>query len=83
GGVRGIFHTPAHVIRNRYLDGVSWSIWGENVGVTPGTVADLQSAFMTSELHRANILNYRFRRVAVGTYRDDAGLLWVTIVFWG
>ena len=29
---------------------------------------------MQSPGHRANILNQRFRRVALGTYRDDAGL---------
>ena len=78
-----IFHTSRSVIENRYLDGINWSTWGENVGVTPGTVAELQSAFMKSTLHRANILNNRFRRVAVGTYRDDDGLLWVTIFFYG
>jgi uncharacterized protein YkwD len=79
----GIFHTSRSVIQNRYLDGIDWSLWGENVGVTTGTVAELQAAFMASPLHRANILDRRFRRVAVGTYRDDRGFLWVTIVFWG
>jgi uncharacterized protein YkwD len=38
---------------------------------------------MQSTGHRANILNQRFRRVALGTYRDDAGLLWVTVFFYG
>ena len=66
-----------------YLKGISWSTWGENVGVTGGTVWDVQTAFMNSPMHRANILNNRFRRVAVGTYRDGSGLLWVTIFFYG
>ncbi|HEX5937754.1 MAG TPA: CAP domain-containing protein [Actinomycetota bacterium] len=66
-----------------YLKGISWSTWGENVGVTGGTVWDVQRAFMQSAPHRANILNNRFRRVAVGTYRDGRGLLWVTIFFYG
>ena len=66
-----------------YLKGISWSTWGENVGVTGGTVWDVQRAFMNSPMHRANILNNRFRRVAVGTYRDANGLLWVTIFFYG
>lgn len=79
---RRIFHTSTSGI-DRYLDGVRWSIWGENVGVTAGTIRDLQSAFMGSPLHRENILNSRFRRVAVGTYRDDDGFLWVTIFFYG
>ena len=76
-----IFHTadPSSV----YLQGVNWSTWGENVGVTGSTVASIQNAFMQSTGHRANILNQRFRRVALGTYRDDAGLLWVTVFFYG
>lgn len=76
-----IFHTANP--SSFYLKGVRWSTWGENVGVTGGSVKDLQTAFMQSPGHRANILNSRFRRVAVGTYRDDAGLLWVTILFYG
>jgi uncharacterized protein YkwD len=76
GGFGKLFHThdPARV---------SWSTWGENVGVTGGSVADLQEAFMNSSPHRANIINTRFRRVALGTYRDDDGLLWVTVFFYG
>ena len=76
-----IFHTanPSAF----YLDGVHWATWGENVGVTGGTVSSIQNAFMQSTGHRANILNQRFRRVALGTYRDDAGLLWVTVFFYG
>jgi uncharacterized protein YkwD len=66
-----------------YLKGTKWSTWGENVGVTGGTVWDVQRAFMGSAPHRANILNNRFRRVAVGAYRDARGLLWVTIFFYG
>ena len=76
-----IFHTSDP--STYYLNGVRWSTWGENVGVTPGTVAELEQAFMSSTPHRANILNSGFRRVAVGTYRDDAGYLWVTVFFYG
>jgi uncharacterized protein YkwD len=76
-----IFHTgdPA----GKYLDGIDWSTWGENVGVTAGTVSGLQRAFMDSPPHRANVLNRDFRRVAIGTYRDDEGYLWVTVFFYG
>jgi uncharacterized protein YkwD len=76
-----VFHTgdPA----GRYLDGIKWSWWGENVGATPGTIAELERAFMDSTPHRANILNEEFRRVAVGTYRDGEGVLWVTVFFYG
>jgi uncharacterized protein YkwD len=66
-----------------YLQGVGWSTWGENVGVTGSTIASIQNAFMQSSGHRANILNQRFRRVALGAYRDDDGYLWVTVFFYG
>jgi uncharacterized protein YkwD len=77
--------TLSHVANpaSYYLRGVDWSTWGENVGVTGGTVWDVQQAFMGSPPHRANILNNRFRRVAVGAYRDASGLLWVTVFFYG
>jgi uncharacterized protein YkwD len=76
-----IFHTsdPAAY----YLKGTSWRTWGENVGVTSSTVGSIQRAFMNSPPHRSNILNRNFRRVAVGTYRDDSGFLWVTVFFYG
>lgn len=78
-----IFHTSTSVIANSYLKGINWRTWGENVGVTSGTVSDLQRAFMQSAGHRANILNRGFHRVALGTYRDTNGLLWVTVFFYG
>jgi len=78
-----LFHTSTSVAQGTYLRGINWSMWGENVGITGGSVADLQQAFMHSPGHRANILNNRFRRVALGTYRDDDGLLWVTVFFYG
>jgi len=76
-----IFHTSNP--SSFYLKGVRWSTWGENVGVTGGTIAGLQDAFMHSPGHRSNILNRGFRRVALGTYRDADGLLWVTVFFYG
>jgi uncharacterized protein YkwD len=78
-----IFHTDRSVIKGTYLKGINWRTWGENVGVTSGTIADLQQAFMQSHDHRVNILNRGFRRVALGTYRDEDGLLWVTVFFYG
>ena len=81
GGLGKLFHTsnPAAY----YLKGVNWSTWGENVGVTGGTIAGIEDAFMKSPDHRANILNRRFHRVALGTYRDAKGYLWVTVFFYG
>ena len=76
-----IFHTSNP--SSFYLRGVNWSTWGENVGVTGGTITGMQSAFMNSPGHRSNILNRGFHRVAVGTYRDANGFLWVTVFFYG
>jgi uncharacterized protein YkwD len=59
-----------------------WTTWGENVGMTSGTLAVLQDAFMHSPVHRANILNRKFRHVGVGVaHVGDA--FWVTLVFYG
>jgi uncharacterized protein YkwD len=75
-----LVHTqdPASV----YLKGKTWHYWGENVGMTGGTIAGLEDAFMDSAPHRWNILNRSYRHVAVGTVRRD-GVLWVTVFFWG
>ena len=75
-----LFHTANP--SSYYLRGIRWSTWGENVGVTGGTVRDLQKAFMHSPPHRANILNRGFRHVAIGAVRVD-GALWVTVFFYG
>jgi len=75
-----LFHTANP--SSYYLKGIRWSTWGENVGVTGGTVNDLQRAFMHSPPHRANILNRAFRHVAIGAVRVD-GALWVTVFFYG
>jgi uncharacterized protein YkwD len=74
-----LFHTndPA----SYYLKGIKWHYWGENVGVTGGTVRDLEAAFMASSPHRANILHTSFRHVAIGAVRVD-GVLWVTVFFY-
>jgi uncharacterized protein YkwD len=76
-----IFHTSNP--SSFYLKGVRWSTWGENVGVTGGTIGGIEQAFMKSPDHRANILNRSFHRVALGTYRDANGYLWVTVFFYG
>ena len=58
-----LFHTK-HV--GVYLHGVTWHVWGENVGETTGSVAHLESAFMHSPVHRANILNTHYRHIGIG-----------------
>jgi uncharacterized protein YkwD len=65
-----------------YLRGVKWHVWGENVGVTGGTVPQLESAFMASTEHRANILKRTYYHSAVGAVRMN-GQLWVTVFFYG
>ena len=75
----GLFHTSNVDV---YLHGVSWHVWGENVGYTAGDVGGLQQAFMNSPEHRHNILNASFTRVAVGAVRKN-GTLWVTVFFYG
>jgi uncharacterized protein YkwD len=75
-----LFHTTNPT--RYYLKGVRWSVWGENVGWTTGSVSYLQQLFMASPPHRANILNNRFVHTAVGTVRRN-GKLWVTVFFYG
>ena len=77
---QSLFHTTNP--SSTYLKGISWHYWGENVGVTGGSVSDLESAFMASLPHRQNILNKTFRHVAIGAVRVD-GVLWVTVFFYG
>ena len=66
-----------------YLSGVGrWSRWGENIGWTTGDVNALQRAFMRSYVHRENILDGRFRHVAIGAVKQGKKL-WVTLFFYG
>jgi uncharacterized protein YkwD len=59
-----------------------WTTWGENVGMTSGTLSGLQEAFMNSPVHRTNILNGKFRHVGIGVARSG-GAYWVTLTFYG
>lgn len=54
--------------------------WGENVGMTSGSVQELERAFMASADHRSHILDRGFHRVAVGAATHN-GKLWVTVFF--
>jgi len=69
-----IYHNPG-------LAGVTsgWTTLAENVGVG-FDVDQLHQAFMDSASHRSNILG-DFNYVGVGVTVDDAGLVWVTVVF--
>jgi uncharacterized protein YkwD len=73
------FHTEDLAAK---LDGVDWSIGGENVGV--GSSLDgLEDAFMHSKTHRRNVLRKVFDHSAIGVYRDGDGNFWVTVIFYG
>ena len=74
-----LFHTSDVDV---YLHGIQWHAWGENVGYTPTDVASVQTAFMHSAPHRANILNRAYHHVAIGAVRVDR-MLWVTVFFYG
>lgn len=57
-----------------------WTDLGENVG--RGTSVDqVQSAFLASPEHRANILSARYTQIGVGTARGGDGRLYVDEVF--
>jgi uncharacterized protein YkwD len=63
------------------LDGVEWSMGGENVGVG-SSLTDLEDSFMASKPHRKNILQEGYDHVALGVVKSD-GTLWVTVIFYG
>jgi uncharacterized protein YkwD len=73
-----LFHTNDLAAK---LKGKSWSIGGENVGISP-SLPDLEDMFMASTPHRRNILNREFDHFAVGVVESD-GNFWVTVIFYG
>jgi uncharacterized protein YkwD len=58
-----------------------WHTLGENVAMNP-TLDGAMTALESSPPHRANLLNPRFTKVAVGVVQAK-GLYWVTEVFLG
>jgi len=57
----------------------NWLAVGENVGDGP-TIADLDSAFMASPKHRANVLDPTYDDVGIGTVTRN-GMIWITVDF--
>jgi uncharacterized protein YkwD len=55
--------------------------WGENVGAA-ATLKRMETLFMQSAGHRANILNGAFKRLGVGVQRSGP-YVWVTLDFYG
>ena len=62
-----------------------WYTLGENLIVGPGSmsVAQMETAWMNSPAHRANILNGSFNAAGVGYVRGPDGRLWVVVEFGG
>ncbi len=54
---------------------------GENVAFGYPSGKSVVSAWMASPGHRANILNSKFRLIAVGAYQDSRGTWYVSQVF--
>jgi uncharacterized protein YkwD len=75
-----IFHSSEDEIRGA-LEGTTWSVAGENVGVGD-SLDDLEDAFMASTVHRHNILARSYDHAAVGVVVED-GRVWVTVIFYG
>lgn len=57
----------------------NWQAVGENVGEGP-SISDLDTAFMHSPEHRANVLDSSYNDVGIGTARAG-GVLWITVDF--
>ena len=74
GSESHLYHNP-----NLGSDVGGWLRVGENVGKGP-SVGALHRAFMESPSHKANILG-DYDRVGVGVGHDDAGKIYVTVMF--
>jgi len=57
-----------------------WRALGENVG-EGGSASVLQSAFMGSPEHRANILSSTYTQIGIGVVVDAKGVMWVSEIF--
>ena len=75
-----LFHSSEDDLRAA-LEGTDWTAAGENVGVGD-SLADLQDAFMASDVHRHNILARTYDHAAIGIVIED-GRVWITVVFYG
>jgi uncharacterized protein YkwD len=62
-----------------------WSTLGENLLVGPGNMSatDMETAWMNSPAHRANIMNGSFDAVGVGHVWGPDGRIWVVVDFGG
>lgn len=66
------------------LSSLSWTVLGENVGVSSATgdfLKTIHNLFVSSPAHRANLVNGGFTHMGVGVATDKAGKVWVAEVF--
>ena len=68
---------------SKLSDGVpsGWLALGENVAVNP-SLEDAQRRLQNSPGHRANLLNPKFKKIAIGVIHQN-GHYWVTQLFIG
>jgi uncharacterized protein YkwD len=78
-------HSLTHQNLSALIGGLPFSTMGENILVGPGgmSVGDMESAWMNSSPHRANILNGAFTSAGVGMATSSDGQLWVAVDFGG
>lgn len=58
----------------------NWRVVGENVGRGPA-LPDIQSAFMASPTHRANVIHPEFSQAGVGVVWDGVDQFYVAVIF--
>jgi uncharacterized protein YkwD len=75
----------AHQNLNVLITQTSFTTMGENLLEGPATLtaADMETAWMNSPEHRANILNHAFTAAGVGIAYDSRGQVWVCVDFGG
>jgi len=59
--------------------GYAWSAWAENVAAGQGDCANVISAWMGSEGHRANILNPAMTSIGIGAVTGTNGVIYWTM----
>ncbi|WP_346043031.1 sigma-70 family RNA polymerase sigma factor [Actinomadura chokoriensis] len=59
--------------------GFRWSVWAENIARGQSTPSAVVGSWMSSEGHRANILNCRLTTVGIGVVRGGGGPWWTQV----
>ena len=59
---------------------ISWTAVGENIAMGPSSATLAMAIWMNSAPHRANLLDARFTRCAVGVHDSPLGTWWVMVL---